>query len=276
MWWLWNQLFQYAFVKALSQRHKLNFMLDISQFEKNYKIRTFELENFNIEQKYATKKEIPFYEKMEDWVVKWLFTRLNPHHYYENNSIINPLLFNQKLLNIKNWYISWAFMSELYFKDEWKCIKSDFIFTKQTSDKTKEIEHIIKNQNSVSVHIRRWDYLKYPDIYPRLWIEYYNKAFNLIWNKVEKPFFVFFSDDIEYVIKKFSHISNSIFINHNKNHDSRQDMYLMSKCRHNITANSTFSWRWAYLNNIITPSQRFVKWHKYEKNNIIPNSWISL
>ena len=277
--WLWNQMFQYAFVKALSLRNRINYKLAITSYKKYF--RSYELEIFDIDKNYANESEIPFYERMSDWVIKWLLSRINPIHHYEHSSLKNPIRFNSRFLNISNWYISWSFMSELYFKDQWESIKRDFQFIKTISDKTKDIEKKIRKSNSVSVHIRRGDYLKHSDIYPELWKDYYLNAIKLVKNKVKSPLFVFFSDDIEYVGKHFSNIDNSIFVNHNRWENSRQDMYLMSKCKHNITAHSTFSWWGAYLNNnvkkiVISPKERFAKWCNYCNNNIVPDSWIKI
>ncbi len=278
---LGNQMFNYAYIKALSLRNNVDFQLDISPYSNEYKLWPYELNIFNISKIYASNKDLPFYERMSDWPIKWLLSRMNPYHHFENVSHSHPLLFRPEFLNIKEWYISWAFMSELYFKDYWNEVKKSFLFKKKISDKTKEIEKIIENENAVSVHIRRWDYLKHSDIYPELWKDYYLQAVELIKRKIEKPFFVFFSDDIEYARQNFDFLNDVLFVYHNRWEDSRQDMYLMSKCKHNITAHSTFSWRWAYLNDnkdkiTISPKEWFVRWCNYYNNDIVPDSWIKI
>jgi len=276
-WWLWNQMFQYAFVKALSLRNNIDFKLDITSYEKYF--RPYELEIFDIDRNYAGETEIPFYEKIGDWIIKWCLIRLNCTHHCESVSYKHPLKFDSKNLFIKKWYISWSFMSELYFKDQWESIKKDFQFIKPISHKTDDIEKMIRRSNSVSVHIRRWDYLKHADVYPELWRDYYLQAVELIKRKIENPFFVFFSDDIEYARQSFEFLNDVLFVSHNRWNDSWQDMYLMSKCKHNITAHSTFSWRGGYLNDnekkvVITPREWFVKSSKYYENDIIPKSWL--
>ena len=87
-----------------------------------------------------------------------------------------------------------------------------------------------------------------------------------------------FSDDIEWV-KSNLHYADMTFVDWNTGEDSWQDMYIMSQCKYNIIANSTFSWWGAWLNNtpdkiVIAPKQ----WMKEEtkRSDIIPETWIRL
>lgn len=88
---------------------------------------------------------------------------------------------------------------------------------------------------------------------------------------------VLFSDDIEWA-KQNMQIKNGIFVDWNKSIDSWQDMYLMSLCKHNIIANSSFSWWGAWLNTnpnkiVIAPQQ----WMKSDSGkDVIPETWIRL
>lgn len=276
--WLWNQMFQYAYVRALSLRNNIDFLLDLHNFWYQGYPRKFELERFNIKKYYLEdEKAIPFYEFYEPGLIRWLLWRLNPYHYIE--SYYEPLKFNKKYLKIKSWYIVWAFISEKYFCDKWNIIKDDFKFIWRISSKTKMVQEMIEKKNCVSIHFRRWDYIDYPDIYPVLSDDYYKLAIKMINELVENPVFVVFSDDIEYARSKLSNYNNVMFVEHNRWDDSWQDMYLMSKCKHNITAHSTFSWWWAYLNDnenkiVISPSKWFVDGSRRHCGDIVPSSWI--
>ena len=99
----------------------------------------------------------------------------------------------------------------------------------------------IHTAQSISVHVRRTDYIGsyYAGICDK---EYYEKAFNFIQEKIDSPTFFIFSDDIERCKKEFL-LNKVYFIDWNIKQNSYKDMILMSLCKHNIIANSTFSWR---------------------------------
>ena len=278
--WLGNQMFIYAYVRALSLRNKTNFKLDISYYKTYF--RPYQLDIFNIKKNYANNKDIPFYKNRKPSIFKWGLVRIDPLFHWEWYMKKNPLKFDPKFLNIKRWYITWHFMSEKYFIDQREYIKNDFEFIKPISEKTKEVEKIVSNKhNTVSIHIRRWDFLKYPDCYPQIDYSYYEKAINIIKNRIDNPLFVICSDDLEYVYKNFGNLDNKIIIDFNRWENSWQDMYLMSKCKHNITAYSSFSWWWAYLNNnknkiILCPEKRFVPQSHFYDNDIVPDNWIKI
>lgn len=278
--WLGNQMFQYAYILALQQRNNINFKLNILWY-KNDISRKYGLNIFNVKSDYAKEKDLPYYFFWKASPLKWIAIRLDFQHHWESSDFFNTIKFKKRFLKIKGWYISWAFLSEKYFIDQWDKIKWKFLFKKTISTQTKIVENTMKNLNAVSLHLRRWDYLKYPNTYPILWHDYYDKAIETIKSKIDNPVFVIFSDDIEYCNKFFKDLENKIIVDFNRWENSRQDMYLMSKCKHNITAHSTFSWRWAYLNNnedkiVISPKERFVKWCNYYNNDIVPDSWIRI
>jgi hypothetical protein len=143
------------------------------------------------------------------------------------------------------------FQNEKYFQDKKSDVKRAFSFDKnKTSAKTREIARIIATGNSVSLHVRRGDYLneKNLNIFENICtLEYYNKAIHYILNAIENPVFYVFSDDISWA-KENLKLSNAFFIDWNLDAQSWEDMYLMSLCKHNIIANSTFSWWGAWLN----------------------------
>lgn len=168
--------------------------------------------------------------------------------------------------------------TENYFIHNRQKILEIFRFDeKKLSTHSKELSEKICNQSSVSIHIRRGDYLAehnkrlYGDICTK---DYYTKAIKMIQEKVQDANFYVFSDDVEWV-KNNILIPNCTYVDWNKRKDSWQDMFLMSKCKHNIIANSTFSWWGAWLNEnpdkiVICPS-RFININ--QKSDIIPYGW---
>lgn len=137
----------------------------------------------------------------------------------------------------------------------------------------------IKDCNSVSMHIRRGDYLdpKFANLNVINSNEYYWKAIDYIKGKVEFPLFFIFTDDLTWARKEFVS-EDFVFIEGNINMDAYLDMYLMSQCKHNIIANSTFSWWGAWLNTyssktVIAPNLWTVD---TLSSQLCPSEWIFL
>lgn len=152
-------------------------------------------------------------------------------------------------------------------------LKRDYKF----SQRNLEFLEIISGKETVSVHIRRGDYMSIPEYDVFDGIRYYEKAIEYIYKFYPNAYFVFFSDDISWVRKNFN-LSDASYVNWNTGMDSYQDMLLMSKCHHNILANSSFSWWGAFLNENknairIVPSL----WFKHRPSSVIvPKDWIQI
>lgn len=165
-----------------------------------------------------------------------------------------------------------------YFEGVENDIMKSFQFRKEKlSDKTKYICECICNSESVSMHIRRGDYITENRFIPS--VEYYQKALDIIKKKnSHKGIKVFvFSDDIQWARENLC-VSDAVYVDHNKLSDNWQDMFLMSQCKHNIITNSSFSWWAAWLNPnrekiIVAPNVWF---EENEKIDLIPNNWIKI
>ena len=179
-------------------------------------------------------------------------------------------------------YYKGFYQTEKYFNEVADDIRKAFTFNAALfTDKNRALEtEILNNSNAVSLHVRRGDYLQ-----PKHWNavgcvcqnEYYNNAIAEIKDRVEAPHFYVFSDDIKWVKDNFE-LENVTFIDWNTGNDSWQDMMLMSRCKHNIIANSTFSWWGAWLNPnkqkiVIAPNRWFAN---HDAPNIIPDGWIKV
>ena len=167
------------------------------------------------------------------------------------------------------------FQSEQYFYDY-----GGFIYDMLSP--TKEIEDYIDNKygnilfNSLGIHIRRGDYIKYPTMHPVCNMEYYSKAIGLLADKKAYSNYIIFSDDIDWCKDNFS--SEFHFIKGEKDYI---DMYTMSMCSDNVIANSTFSWWAAWLNRnsdkrVVAPMAWFGKDKKLNTNDLIPKEWIKI
>ena len=118
---------------------------------------------------------------------------------------------------------------------------------------------MIEESKSISIHVRRGDYVKAGIETTDL--SFYQQAIDIIKSKVTNPKFFIFTDDIEFSKSLFKN-AEFIYIEGNNGKDSYRDMQLMSLCKHNITANSSFSFWGAFLNKnlekiVISPNLPF-------------------
>lgn len=172
-------------------------------------------------------------------------------------------------------YYDGTWMDLKYFRNEYSKLKFNHI----KLDETNQLYYNeILNHNSVFIHIRRGDYLlsKHYNTYNNICTkEYYNKAIEYIKKEIINPAFYIFSDDIEWV-KDHLKLTNATYINYNKGENSYIDLYLMSKCKNCIIANSTFSYWGAMLgetkNNIVYPA----KWMNTRTPNLFPETWVAI
>lgn len=126
--------------------------------------------------------------------------------------------------------------------------------------------------NCTSIHVRRGDYLKLSDFHTNLNLSYYFEAIKIIRSKK----YIIFSDDINWCKYNFKG-EQFIFSNNNL----IEDLKLMSKCEHNIIANSSFSWWGAFLNKnpsktVIAPKQWFGPNLNHNTKDLLPSEWIKI
>lgn len=144
--------------------------------------------------------------------------------------------------------------------------------------KNANVFDLITKTNSVSIHVRRGDYLtpKNIEIFGGICtLEYYKQAIEEIKKRLSNPKFFIFSNDIEWCEENFKELQPT-YISWNAGNDSIYDMYLMSCCKANIIANSSFSYWGARLgtNNIVVYPN---KWFNNQPTpDIFDESWISI
>jgi hypothetical protein len=213
------------------------------------------------------------------------FYKLNDKTYIKEKQI----QFCKNLYNLRpknNVYLDGYFQSYLYFDNISNVIKSEFSFLEQPSILASKFLHEINTTFSVSIHIRSFNSGKKNDTSKINGIcgsDYYNKAIEYIKERVQDPIFYIFTDDYEWARKNIIpyNSTNFRFITYNDILDHEiDDFRLMSACKYNIIANSTFSWWAAWLNKepekiVIAPSiwfaQKFIN-----QNEIYPENWIKI
>lgn len=275
---LGNQMFQYAACKALALNIETDLFLDKTHFlttplgTKN--LRSFELSQFSFNQKF---KQPTFH-----WIKKYLKVK---QVYGGFSTYIDPHVhFTSSFFDITdNTYIEGFFQSEKYFKDYSTEIRNDFKFKNSPQGLNLELFNKIQGLNAISVHVRRGDYVNNPEtlkLHGICGLDYYQNAVELIAEKVENPYFFLFSDEPEWVQQNLKLDYSFEVISHNKGENSFEDMRLMSVCKHNIVANSSFSWWGAWLNNnhdkIVVAPERWFTNPDWDSKDIIPDSWIKI
>jgi hypothetical protein len=239
---LGNQLFQYAHGRKEALKQDARLILIPAHADKDTP-RDFLLDNFNIK------------------------ANIKKNAWYRYNPFVKT--------------ISGNWQSETYFKDAEKEIRSDLTLKKPLSEKAEEFKKLITASNSVSIHVRRGDYaendrtkMKHGLCSP----EYYSKAIAYVNEKISSPKFFVFSDDIAWVKSNLNLPSSTVFVSGN-NISECEELVLMSTCKHNIIANSTFSWWGAWLNTspekiIVAPKIWFAS--GIPENDLIPENWIRI
>ena len=141
----------------------------------------------------------------------------------------------------------------------------------------------MSSESSISIHIRRGDYISDSVVNNILGVisdEYYKKAINLIMERINKPKFYIFSDDISWVKQNFYPEMEKHIIDLNLPNRDVYELWLMSQCKHNIIANSSFSWWGAWLGNypekIVIAPEIWSKRPLRELSKIIPSSWVKV
>ncbi len=161
--------------------------------------------------------------------------------------------FYTKLTNLdvsKDWYIKGFFIEERYIIGRVAKMKKHFVFPEICEDTNLKYAADIEETNSVSIHVRRGDYLldTYKGMFETLGKDYYEGAVNYLKMCGDNLKFFVFSDDPEFVREEFKWLHNKEIVVGNSGKRSFRDMQLMSLCKHNIIANSTFSLWGALLN----------------------------
>jgi hypothetical protein len=262
---LGNQMFQYAAAKALSLETKQKLRLNTNLFN-TYKIQNYGLHNFEIKH--------GIYQKPNKFIQKFNSVFYKKVFYQEVDFTFTPDFCKLKGNPI---VLDGFFESEKYFVKYREQLLIDFTIKSPLKDITKKTAQKMAGENSVSIHIRRGDYLQHT-IHNTNKTEYYKMAIETIKNKVENPVFYLFSDDMAWVKQFFILKGEKNYIDFNDNKTNYEDMKLMSSCKHNIIANSSFSWWSAWLNTnpkkIVIAPKKWLNMDEKRYEEIIPDAWI--
>ena len=187
-------------------------------------------------------------------------------HYEEANFHYNKIPHVDGILRIKGY-----FQSHKYFEKHRDKILRDLSISELKTDISQRYGDF---SDYVSIHIRRGDYLQLSDYHFNLQMDYYKKSIDLFDDDTK---FLIFSNDLEWCKENFNFLNNCKF---SETNDDWEDIILMSTCRDNIIANSSFSWWGAWLNTnetkkVIAPKKWFgPRYAKNDTKDLIPEGWI--
>lgn len=223
---------------------------------------------------------------------KHVNSRLNDATKYRDLNIFKNLLVNPVPPNVKTYTypfhfenielgvgdvgLDGFFQSEKYFKEHENEVREMFKPTDEVLNVINGKYGDILKVRTTSIHVRRGDYLRYPNHHPTQTLQYYEKGIELTKDSTDK--YIIFSDDILWCRQTFRG-DNFIFM---EDEDDYIELYLMSMCDNNIIANSSFSWWGAWLNNnkgkiVVGPSNWFGSaYSNWDTSDVLPKEWFKI
>lgn len=295
-----NQLFQYALALICEKRYeKQKVYLDIDDYNRNlshtgYYISKVYSPHFEIidektvkELYYGIRYNKTYYtfkklvgNKKSDYIIDLLNgvkSHISKKRKYviteKSYNIYDPQIFG--LLDNNNYYLNGYWQNCRYFKKYEDFLQEELSLDFLTDKLLDEHKKILELSNKVSIHLRRGDYIG-----SRLDVcneKYYINAISYIKRNIDNPNFIVFTDDTEYAKSFFKNEKRVRIISGNEKH-CELDILLMSKCEHNIVANSTFSFWGAFLNRnkhkIVIAPQYYILDDIYKYETQFFDSWI--
>lgn len=274
---LGNQMFQYAAGKSLASRHNTDFFLDTMEYDKwtiRKKARAFELSLFGL--KNRIKPDFFLFNQFNsNYTIAHSTKYVQPHVHFDSHFYELP----------DHTHLIGVWQSEQYFKDIRSALINDFSFARHLNPDRyyQNMLDKIGATRAVSIHVRRGDYVSNPEfnkVHGVTSTSYYQKSIECIQEKERNVHFFIFSDDMEWVKSNLDIPAPFEFVRGKMGQSAIFDMWMMSQCRHNIIANSSFSWWGAWLNThadkvVICPRNWFAD-KQYDSRDVAPPDWIKI
>lgn len=254
---LGNQMFQYAFGLGLAQETDQELFIDVSGFE-NYDLHALAIDNFAISGKRLPKSEIhriPARYRGASRVQESVQSLLGRFRSAKSAPLTlrreKPFGFHSEYLAPEqNLYLDGYWQGESFFPQMQDTLRNEFALMDLLSSKSLDLSAEMADCESVAVHVRRGDYVTDSEtgkIYRSLDARYYQTCLQNLKQHIRNPKVFLFSNDIDWCL---THLNVGIPftpVAHNDATTAHEDLYLMSRCRHSVIANSTFSWWGAFL-----------------------------
>jgi hypothetical protein len=275
---LGNQMFQYAAARALSLRLGANLVLDLRRLNQRGH-RAFDLAGFALASNHRT-LTAGRPPKPPGRLKRLVRSTLGIRDYFHETSFpFNPAVFNLSAPVTLDGY----FQSERYFTEQAEVIRVDFQPATSRARAIERLTHrLIPAGPSVSLHVRRGDYVeaKNQSVHGLTPLAYYERALAMLVEQLHAmPTVCVFTDDPAWVRAHLPLPADTRYISE-QTASALEDLLLMSRCSHHITANSSFSWWGAWLNPhpakiVITPAQWFQPSSGLDTRDLRPASWLT-
>jgi hypothetical protein len=268
-----NQLYQYAAGYSLSKKFHRPLLIDRTTIAPEYPARHYALNAFEVES--------TFVSGLTAFSTRWaasqtfgtafrtLFPPASGYIIFRDNEKGYEHRFDdppEGHLILQGYWQSFR-----YFTDYENELRQLFRFKNTLTEANALLASTIINSNSVSVHIRRGDYVSNPVFAENLGAcdsEYYKRALGKIAIDLSEPKLFVFTDDPTWAKSAINWPADTTHVDENLGHADIADLHLMSLCRHNIIANSSFSWWGAWLGN--QPNKLVIAPKTWFKNDATP------
>lgn len=289
---LGNQMFQYAAARRLSEKHLTTLKLDITSFQTQTQ-RQYKLRYFNIWEHLATDQEITALtskstaqERLAIKIFRKLGFKQLTEGFYHKGAVFKEknFCFDPELLNAPSHiYVQGWWQSEKYFSDITNVLRQEYTLRYSQSLVFQQISELISNTFSVSLHVRRGDYVKSQEtnlFHGTCNLDYYKRAIEYICEHVSQPYFFIFSDDPIWVAENLNINFPTYLVSQDNSLHDYEELDIMRQCKHHIIANSSFSWWAAWLNcksdKIVVAPKRWFTSDEHDTKDLIPATWIML
>lgn len=291
---LGNQMFQYAFAVALQEKWREEVKVDKHHyhyiFSKTFHGNNFYHNGFEIDKVFPNAKlgiaspldimKVSYY--MPNFKLSRIIRKLMP---VRKGEYIQPAAkayeYDDQILNIDASYYEGYWMAYKYFEDCRSKIQETYVFPEFTTEENKRFADALRKDSSVTIHVRRGDYVKLGAFANICTLDYYRKAIAIARQHIELPEFFVFSNDQDWCMVNLKDAFGDAtvhFVNNNRGNESYRDMQLMSLARCNLMANSSFSWWGAFLN--AREDQIVIAPHKWmndrDCSSLYSDKWIKI
>jgi len=279
---LGNQLFQYAAARRLAHVHQTELVLDLQWYHNrphSNTARNYELARYAVVARPADASERRWCALHHGRITRRLPLPRRWRHVRESG-----FDFDARILDLPDGvYLDGYWQSYKYFADIAGCLRVELEPMVEMGCADRAVAaRMQESPDAVSVHVRRGDYVSNPHaarFHGVCGLDYYERAVAYLLQRLQKPRFFVFSDDMPWVRTHLRIPASVIYVDHNGADAAFQDLRLMTRCRHHIVANSSFSWWGAWLGQgpgqmVVAPRAWFADGRATP--DLMPPSWVRL